>query len=519
MRAWRVYRRHGALPSFGGNPVTGLVEPWRIDMPKPPPFLHGLVAAVTLIVLVTGCGGEAKQLTTVRLVDLFADAVVVDAVESVEIEPTVLRFDGTSTVQDPKEPEETLGWEAAHEVSDLKIGDGHLLGKINSDLAILTLAQPDDLAQGDLLHAFEIRLRSTVEVKLHMVPARLKPEIKDPEDWKDETRWRYTTVVEAGDDFKTYTLTSTHTAPPPSLGRSSFVVVILEDAAGAKFEMESIRFITRREELARIPSGIGFHGLSDVYRETLVTRAPETVLYEVDVPPRPWMEVHLGTIDDGPIRFRVDVRQGEDHTPLLTQTLTTPRRWEKAAEENAAQDKRSEELEKALEEMDKAYMHLPSTAQLEEAKIDADAFVGHELDWYDASIRAMDTEVGRLLEGLENLGLEDDVVIAFTSDHGEEFLDHGRHFHGSSTYGELTNVPLVLHWSGVVPAMRELYDYDQDPLDQEDVAAEHPEVVERLAGLIAEWQTAALAVKLSPAEDAEMAPEELEKLRALGYIN
>jgi len=34
-------------------------------------------------------------------------------------------------------------------------------------------------------------------------------------------------------------------------------------------------------------------------------------------------------------------------------------------------------------------------------------------------------------------------LIVFTSDHGEEFLEHGRHFHGNSTYGEMTNVPLM----------------------------------------------------------------------------
>ncbi|MCP4658266.1 MAG: sulfatase-like hydrolase/transferase, partial [bacterium] len=45
-------------------------------------------------------------------------------------------------------------------------------------------------------------------------------------------------------------------------------------------------------------------------------------------------------------------------------------------------------------------------------------------------------------------------LVAFTSDHGEEFLEHGRHFHGQSVYGELLRVPLVLWWPGVLPAGR-----------------------------------------------------------------
>ncbi len=43
-------------------------------------------------------------------------------------------------------------------------------------------------------------------------------------------------------------------------------------------------------------------------------------------------------------------------------------------------------------------------------------------------------------------------VVAFLSDHGEEFLDHGRHFNGNSLYGEMTNVPLILWGPGRVPS-------------------------------------------------------------------
>src|SRR5262249_13432773 len=39
------------------------------------------------------------------------------------------------------------------------------------------------------------------------------------------------------------------------------------------------------------------------------------------------------------------------------------------------------------------------------------------------------------------------------SDHGEEFQDHGRMWHGQSAYGELAHVPLLIRWPGhVAPA-------------------------------------------------------------------
>ncbi len=37
---------------------------------------------------------------------------------------------------------------------------------------------------------------------------------------------------------------------------------------------------------------------------------------------------------------------------------------------------------------------------------------------YDGSIRAADAEIGRILEKLSELGLEEDTLVVFLSDHG-----------------------------------------------------------------------------------------------------
>ena len=97
---------------------------------------------------------------------------------------------------------------------------------------------------------------------------------------------------------------------------------------------------------------------------------------------------------------------------------------------------------------------MPTRAELVKAGLDADAYVKHDVDWYDGSIRGLDTEMGRLFERLKGLGLDDRTLVVFTADHGEEFLDHGRTFHGQSVYGELTQVPLMMRWPGVLPAGR-----------------------------------------------------------------
>ena len=49
-------------------------------------------------------------------------------------------------------------------------------------------------------------------------------------------------------------------------------------------------------------------------------------------------------------------------------------------------------------------------------------------------------------ERLRAAALDDDTAIVFLSDHGEEFQDHGRMWHGQSVYGEMVHVPLVVRW-------------------------------------------------------------------------
>jgi len=63
---------------------------------------------------------------------------------------------------------------------------------------------------------------------------------------------------------------------------------------------------------------------------------------------------------------------------------------------------------------------------------------------YDAEIAFNDFHFGRLLAALEERGVAQNTVVIFTSDHGEEFLDHDGYGHGKTLYRELVQVPLVL---------------------------------------------------------------------------
>lgn len=73
---------------------------------------------------------------------------------------------------------------------------------------------------------------------------------------------------------------------------------------------------------------------------------------------------------------------------------------------------------------------------------------------HDGEISYHDRELGRFLERLRALGHGDDTLLVITSDHGEEFNDHGSWGHGHSVYQELLGVPLLFWRPGVVPAQR-----------------------------------------------------------------
>lgn len=71
---------------------------------------------------------------------------------------------------------------------------------------------------------------------------------------------------------------------------------------------------------------------------------------------------------------------------------------------------------------------------------------------YDAALKYIDTQIGRIVAELAARGQLDDTVIVVAADHGEEFWDHGNFFHGQSLYDELLHIPLIVHAPRAAPA-------------------------------------------------------------------
>ena len=808
-----------------------------------------ILALFVALIAASTCGRsstpEGVELP-IRLVDVFEPGFVSGGAGATRTIPkTEWRFDGPEPAPPPKMFPQTRGWEGGPGVAGLMIRDGRLTGRSTSDFPLLHLERTAGLDNYDQLQAVEVRMRvSAGGQALFVTSAAEKVNLQEQLMQARGSPFALTVPVVPGDGMQTYTLTAPR---PPSGSQLRHLFFRPTDAAGATFEIESFRLVFRKEHLAGMPSGVTWQGLKEIYRESMAARAPETIDFTVTLPQRPWLDLAVGTIEDAPVTFRVNVaRNGSSAAePLLEHTVTTPHRWENrpidlerfagqtvrlsmslsspetealgfwgapvirgrsappsgssrtaasrprgviliqadtlrrdhldaygyaretapnlrklasegvlfnnytvqatwtkvsttslmtslypsshgvadfhdrlpAAAHTLAESYRAagyatvslasvlftgqftnlhqgfEELHEdgsvstpgssktAREYVDRlqgwlerhrdepffAFLHvfdphdpyepsrpydtlwadpsrkeeherqakevrkfikeplrqlfgMPSRDELIEAKFDPEAYVAHDRAWYDGSIRAMDVEIARLVQTLRRLGLDEDTLIVFLSDHGEEFHEHGRMFHGQSVYGELSRVPLFMRWPAGLPKGKvvdelvqsvdvmptlleasglalpegiqgqtlmplyaatgngngsngngwrarpaitekartspaavgapppndtesyaitdgqwklihntlrprggpefELYDFVEDPLDRTDVAAQHPEVVARLAKALDGWKQMAVAARLKP--DAEgvknLSPEQLQRLRSLGYI-
>ena len=832
---------------------------------------------VTATVELSSCSGSPEP-GAIRLVDMFEAATVEGSVAIDPVDPTEWRFDGDGTIalpdpaednedaeDDEEEPEDrsaTFGWAALNDIEGVDVVDGRLVGT-TGELPLLHAVRPDDLLdENDLLHAVEITMQVSAGTAVGVTfnGGRRLNEERVLRSIRNAPEPPLHAELEPGDEFHEYRLEN----PGRSFSVGGLRNILLQptDAADATFAIESVRLIMRKEHLRSIASGPGWQGLDEIYRETIVSRAPERVALDLTLPTNPWLELAVGTVEDHPVTFNVAIDAGAGDTPLWRRTVTLPRRWETqrielaeyagqqvtlalslegdedgligfwgtpvvrssgarvppvddarsearaaladggsttpqgvivflgdtlrsdhldawghgrktaptltalAAEgvrfadaispatwtkvavpsllssvypashgivgmadrlsssattmaeafrgagyatfatssvsftgklsnvhqgvevlhERASIDNGSlghssaktartyvdrfltwlddhhdvpffafihvfdphdpfepyppydlmwasptgkEEHEARLEQVGESLgddrrvgdgnrfgpERFPNREELEAAGVDPDVYAAHQLDWYDGSIRGMDAEIAPLMEGLEQRGVAGDTLLAFVSDHGEEFLDHGWGWHGNTVYGEAINVPLMLRWPGVLPAgvvvdatveslslmttLRELsgipvpetaqgqsllpmvvspndptalgwverpafserkriasrreradydvdqysvvldgwklvrnvdppegmpefelYDHADDPLDHNDVTADHPDVVERLTAELVGRLRYVEARKLPTDENVSegLSPAELRRLRSLGYI-
>lgn len=88
--------------------------------------------------------------------------------------------------------------------------------------------------------------------------------------------------------------------------------------------------------------------------------------------------------------------------------------------------------------------------------------VDHLMALYDGEIRQTDDCLGRLFAYLKKTGLDSKTLIVITSDHGEEFDEHGKvALHSHTLYDELLHVPLIMRFPRLLPQGKVISDQVQ----------------------------------------------------------
>lgn len=70
---------------------------------------------------------------------------------------------------------------------------------------------------------------------------------------------------------------------------------------------------------------------------------------------------------------------------------------------------------------------------------------------YDGALTYLDDRIGKLIDALEQRGALKNTIVIITSDHGEQFGEHGLYYHANSLYPQLLRVPLVIFGGDRVP--------------------------------------------------------------------
>jgi uncharacterized sulfatase len=83
-----------------------------------------------------------------------------------------------------------------------------------------------------------------------------------------------------------------------------------------------------------------------------------------------------------------------------------------------------------------------------------EAALAEDIAIYYGMVSMLDHYVGEILDRLEELGLAEETIVVFTSDHGHFYGQHGLTAKGPFHYEDVIRVPTIVRYPGEVPAGR-----------------------------------------------------------------
>ena len=224
--------------------------------------------------------------------------------------------------------QDAAGWKALAGVADLRVENGALRGRTEMPAPVLALdwTPPPEVAD-DKIHSIELRLRTSGGGRASF-GTNAEEQMFVPALLGNPFAFGFTSPIVPGEEAKLYTL---RPVTPVAVAGVRHLLLRPVDAPGAEFAIESVRVVFEREHLASIPAGLSWQGLQGTFRETLVARSPETLRFDLTLPPDPYLELAVGTLSPVPVTFEVSL--GADSADSANadggcRTVTTPQRWE-----------------------------------------------------------------------------------------------------------------------------------------------------------------------------------------------
>lgn len=279
---------------------------------------------VVFCLSVANCHSNQKPAeNSLRFVHLYKPENLSARVPLHKANPLEWRFDHVL-----KDSGKTGGWEAVNGISDLRIESGLLKGRTTNDAAIIHLERKSGLEDNDLFNSLEVRVRASQGTKISFtLSSSEKFDSKEMLQYRKDFGWASKNLA-AGEHLQTCVLTTPFTS---ATRNTRHILIQPTDAVGATFEIESIRLIMRKDYLAGISTGVSWQGLSGIFQESVVMRAPEKLQFNVTLPENPTLELNLGTIENYPVTFNLSIQQKgwNREQNLLNRTITTPQRWDR----------------------------------------------------------------------------------------------------------------------------------------------------------------------------------------------
>ncbi len=85
------------------------------------------------------------------------------------------------------------------------------------------------------------------------------------------------------------------------------------------------------------------------------------------------------------------------------------------------------------------------------AEYEASEFFQNHMQQYYGMVKCIDDNLGRLMNTIKGLGIDEDTIIVFTSDHGDLLYEHGK-FNKGRPYETSAGIPFLIRQPGKIPA-------------------------------------------------------------------